>query len=107
MAFDSVKEELFEDSPYGQLSLLKTKIVSIDSARLSLSTLKTDMMMRDAYLFVGEAFNNIAETRNDIIQRQNNGERLNQEIDSEFANQEKHNEKVKELSNKYLIDYDF
>ena len=65
------------------------------------------MMMRDTYLFVGEAFNHIAETRHDIFQRQDNDERLNQEIDSELANQEKHNDKIKELSNKYLLDDDF
>jgi hypothetical protein len=107
MAFDSVKEELFADSPYGQLSLLNTRIVSIDSARLSLSTLRTDMMMRDTYEFVGNAFGYMAEKRADIIEQQFEAKRLDGAIDNEIGEQKERNINIKDISNKYLDDDEF
>ena len=107
MAFDSVKEELFADSPYGQLSLLNTRIVSIDSARLSLSTLRTDMMMRDTYEFVGNAFGYMAEKRADIIEQQGEAKRLDNAIDDEIDEQKERNKNIKDISNKYLNDDEF
>jgi hypothetical protein len=107
MLFDNLKKSYKTQSPCLQMSLANSKIICIESARLSLSTLKTDIMMRDTYQFVGGAFNHIAETRSDIIQRQAESEKQNQEIESEMLKQDKQNNKVKELSNKYLIDDDF
>ena len=107
MAFDSVKEELFADSPYRQLSLMNTRIVSIDSARLSLSTLRTDMMMRDTYEFVGNAFGYMAEKRADIIEQQGEAKRLDNAIDDEIDEQKERNKNIKDISNKYLNDDEF
>lgn len=107
MAFDSVKEELFADSPYKQLSLMKTRIVSIDSARLSLSTLRTDMMMRDTYEFVGNAFDYMAEKRADIIEQQCEAKRLDGAIDDEIDKQKERNNNIKDISNKFLDDDEF
>lgn len=107
MAFDSVKEEMFKDSPYKELIPMNARVLAIDSARISLSTLKTDMMMRDTYQFVGNAFSDIVETRSDIIQQQVDAEDLNNQIEDESRKQDKQNEIVKNLSNKYLIDDEF
>ena len=107
MAFDSVKEELFADSPYRQLSLMNTRIVSIDSARLSLSTLRTDMMMRDTYEFVGNAFGYMAEKRADIIEQQGEAKCLDNAIDDEIDEQKERNKNIKDISNKYLNDDEF
>ena len=107
MAFDSVKEELFADSPYKQMSLMRARIINVDSARLTLSTLKTDMMMRDTYEFVGNAFGYMAEKRADIINQQCETKRLDSVIDDEISNQIERNRKIQDISNKYLNDDDF
>ena len=63
--------------------------------------------MRDTYQFVGNAFSDIVETRSDIIQQQVDAEDLNNQIEDESRKQDKQNEIVKNLSNKYLIDDEF
>ena len=107
MLFDNLKKTYKAQSPYLQMSLVNSKIVCIDSARLTLSTLRTDMMMRDTYEFVGNAFGYMAEKRDDIVRQQGEAKRLNGSIDNEIDEQKERNKKIKDITNKYLIDYDF
>ena len=89
------------------MSLMRARIINVDSARLTLSTLKTDMMMRDTYEFVGNAFGYMAEKRADIINQQCETKRLDSVIDDEISNQIERNRKIQDISNKYLNDDDF
>lgn len=107
MAFDSVKEELFADSPYKQAALVRERIMNVNSARLSLSTLKTDMIMYDTYEYVGNAFGYMAEKRDNIIEQQVEAKCLDGAIDDEIDAQKERNNNIKDISNKYLEDDEF
>ncbi len=107
MAFDSVKEQLFADSQYKQMSLMRARIISINSAKITLSTLKTDMLMQETYQYVGEAFYHIAQTRSDIVHQGEIGKELNSAIADEVNEQEKRTSRIIEMSNKYTNDDDF
>ena len=102
MLFDNLKKSYKAQSPYLQMSLANSKIVCIDSARLSLSTLRTDMMMRDTYEFVGNAFGYMVEKRDDIVKQQGEAKRLDGSIDNEIDEQKERNKNIKYISNKYL-----
>lgn len=107
MLFDNLKKSYKAQSPYLQMSLANSKIVCIDSARLSLSTLRTDMMMRDTYEFVGNAFGYMVEKRDDIVKQQGEAKRLDGSIDNEIDEQKERNKNIKYISNKYLDDDEF
>lgn len=52
--FDSIKKNFIEQSPYLQISLKNAQIVQITNARISLASMKTDLMMLDTLNFFNE-----------------------------------------------------
>jgi len=72
MVFDSLKRKFISKSTYTQQSLIQAKLINIDCARLDISVLRTDMQMRDTFVFMGNTIAVIKETRDNIIIRENN-----------------------------------
>lgn len=105
--FENIKCNYKTDSPQLQISLANARLIRTDAALISVSTLKTDMAMRNTYQFVGNALSHIVEKRSGIIEQQSTATKHHQDIQAEIEKQEKNNQNIKNLSDKYLIDYDF
>ncbi|MBR1521081.1 MAG: hypothetical protein IJ635_07565 [Bacteroidaceae bacterium] len=107
LAFDNIKGELFAESPYDQLHFLNRKILCTTSARISLAALRTDMMMRDTYDFMGHAFYQIGTTRTNIIHQHEIGKQLDNEIASETEKLKDRNRRLGALADEFINDDNF
>lgn len=104
MLFDSIKDKFMATSPAVQKMQLQAKAIAINGARVTVSSLKTDMKMAKTYRFIYGTFCMIVKTRNDILQQQHEANVLNQDIKIEVENQNRLNENLKEMYEKYEKD---
>lgn len=107
MLFDKFKKDFMTKSVSVRKLQLHSRSLCIHSAQMQLSSVILDMKMHEAYEFIGDAFNQITRSSNDIMKQQEACTTYNGEIKTEIKKQELQNREIKELSNKYLIDDDF
>lgn len=107
MLFDNMKKSYKAPSPYVQIMLANSQIICIDTAKINLSALKTDMMMKDTYEFVEQTFVNIAATRADILQEKEFATRLHEEIGTEIEETRSGKNRIRTLANTFINDDNF
>lgn len=97
MLFDKMKKNYQTPSPHVQIMLANSKIMCIESSKISLASLKTDMMMRDTYVFIGDAIHQIGNTRFDIERQQEIGRNMDNDIRVEIENLKNSNRRLEDL----------
>jgi len=102
MIFDRIKQNYKTPSPYMQMCLANSRIVCIEGAKLSISTLKTDMQMRDTWVFVNGALQVITKTRTNIQKSWETGEDLKKAMEIELKKQKQGTRRLGKLLNENL-----
>lgn len=107
VVFDNIKGALFAPSPYLEISRMEAQLVAIGSARITISSIRTSMDVKDTYMFVGNTIAEMGNSRNNIIANQADGRKAIDDIRNEIHNQETKKSSLSEISSKYLNDNNF
>ncbi len=105
--FDSIKKNFIEQSPYLQISLKNTQIVQITNARVSLASIKTDLVMENTLNFFDEFTKYLSYINKRILHEQKKASTLNTDLSSAVEVKKKSASKVENMVKKYTNDYDF
>lgn len=105
--FDNIKGSLFATSPYLELSRMEAQLVAIDSARISISSIRTSTDVKETYGFIGEAVAGMNAYRQDTIKNQAKSQQNIEDIKNEASLQDKNLTSLSELSSKYAKDDNF
>lgn len=107
VVFDSVKGKLFNKSPYLTAKAVETKLVAIDCARISISSLKTDKEVYETYKFVGTTVGEIKKSYDHIAEEEAKGQKLMLEIEVESDGLKESVNRTKTMLDKYGEGNDF
>lgn len=107
VVFDNVKGSLFNPSPYLAQSRMEAQLVAIDSARLSISSIRTSTEVKETYNFVGKTIAEMNVYRQDINKNNAEGQKINEDIKNEAIQQDKNITLLSEMSSKYINDANF
>lgn len=107
VVFDNVKGSLFAPSPYLAQSRMQAQLVAIDSARLSISSIRTGTEVKETYNFVGKTIAEMNVYRQDINKNNAEGQEINEDIKNEAIQQDKNLTSLSEMSSKYINDDKF
>ena len=107
VVFDNIKGQLFMSSPYVQQNMMEMRLVSIDSARINISSLKTTQKIQDAYIVVGKSVFEMLTHYGAIKIRQGKGDVTLQEISDITNTNEIIIKQRTEMVSQYTNDNDF
>lgn len=99
MLFDHTKKTIQTSDKQLQLALLKSKSITIDVARIEISTIKMEEKMYETYKFFGNTYNEIKISRDSIIRKQIEISNTNSESKFYLDKEEKHINNLKNLLN--------
>ncbi|MCQ2260461.1 MAG: hypothetical protein MJZ77_03595 [Bacteroidales bacterium] len=92
MIFDNIKGHFKAKSIYSQQSILETQILFVNSARIDISTLRTNMAVSETFQFFSDAINNMQRNFQHIEEEKAKGEEKSRIIKSHIENNHKQNE---------------
>jgi len=98
MLFDHTKKSIQTSDKQLQLALLKSHSITIDVARIEISTIKMEEKMYETYQFFGNTYNEIKISRGSIIEKQKQISNTNLESKIYLDSEEKHIFNLKQLS---------
>lgn len=107
MIFDRYKDKFFAQSPIVRELQQQSKLILINSANISLSSLQIDRKMQYTYNFVGQTMAEIGEIRKNIKDNGSISKKQKENIIEESKRQSLQIESFRQLKNKYLNDKDF
>lgn len=107
VVFDNIKGKMHATSIYVQRSLLESKLIALDSARITISSLKLDMKAKDTYVFFGMTMQSIKSLYEDINVQQSNTRFNLTQAEKEIEEQKTCNNRLEKLKEKYLNDDEF
>ena len=99
MLFDHTKKTIQTSDKQLQLALLKSKSITIDVARIEISTIKMEEKMYETYKFFGNTYNEIKISRDSIIRKQIEISNTNSESKFYLDKEENHVNNLKNLLN--------
>ena len=105
--FDSIKKNFIEQSPYLQISLKNTQIIQITSARISLASIKTDLVMKNTLNFFDEFVKYLSYINECILLEQERACALNTDLSSAAKDKKKSASTAENMVQKYTNDNDF
>ena len=107
MLFDNIKGQFKSQSIYVQQSKIEAQILCVNSARIDISTLRTDMAVADAFQFVAEQLKQMQSHFEHSTEQKERGDNLNHEIKEQLHDNQQQNVAAMERLMKYKDDNDF
>lgn len=107
MLFDRFKKDLKAQSAIVRQMQLQSKVLCVNCARLSVSTLQMDMKVMNTYQFVGEELAKISYIRTDILNNEAIAGNLLRDMSYEVQEQQQRITNLIGLKNKYGNNEDF
>lgn len=99
MLFDHTKSSIQTSDKQLQLALLKSRSITIDVARIEISTIKMEEKMFETFQFFGHTYNDIMISRNSILETQKKITETNAESMDYLEREKKHINNLKKLLN--------
>lgn len=99
MLFDHTKSSIQTSDKQLQLALLKSRSITIDVARIEISTIKMEEKMFETFQFFGHTYNDIMISRNSILETQKKITETNAESMNYLEREKKHINNLKKLLN--------
>lgn len=107
MLFDNIKSQFKSQSVYTKQSMLEAQILCVNSVRIDISTLKTNMAVSDAFQFVSERIRQMQIDSEHSVEQINRSKKMNEEIAKQLHNNQQKNIKAMEELSKYKEDNNF
>lgn len=107
MLFDKFKHKFMTESPYVRELQLRSKCLLIDSALISIDSLRTDKKMLETYNFVGQIFGYIADVRSHIDEQRTIAVHLTEDVKAKASDQHRRGDALNGMMNKYVKNDNF
>ena len=99
MLFDHTKSSIQTSDKQLQLALLKSRSITIDVARIEISTIKMEEKMFETFQFFGHTYNDIMISRDSILETQKKITETNAESMDYLKREKKHINNLKKILN--------
>lgn len=107
MIFDRMKESFFAPSPYLEMSLIESRLIAINSCRISISEIKTQRNLHYTIEQVHSIIDSIKDLKQDINENHSQFETDKAVIKRELYESKVKREELEDLYGQYVNDDDF